>query len=200
MNEVNQVMKKNTIIYMWLVLIWINATAGEYHVDKSQANLVKFISDAPMEDFEGVTDKIDGYLFWNEEDTLATGEIYMEVDLNSVDTGIGLRNRHMRENYLETDRFPITYFKGKIIRMSNEPDGSTRLVADGVMFIHGIEKEKSVEAFLHPEGDGFKIMANFSIALPDYQIEVPQLMFLKINENIALELEFYVKEITGEQD
>ena len=38
--------------------------AGEYHVDKERENQVKFISDAPLEDFEGVTDKIDGYIFW----------------------------------------------------------------------------------------------------------------------------------------
>ena len=86
------------------------------NVDKSAENMVKFISDAPIEDFEGVTSSIDGYLFWEGDDLLNQSELYFEVDLNTVDTGIGLRNRHMRENYLHTDKFPKTHFTAKLIK------------------------------------------------------------------------------------
>jgi polyisoprenoid-binding protein YceI len=188
-------MPKIMFTYVFLFILLSICVSAEYHVDKSKTNLVRFISDAPLEDFEGVTENIDGYLYWEGEDTLGTNEIYFEVDLNTVDTGIGLRNRHMRENYLHTDEYPKTYFKGKLTKISSMQNDMQKVIANGVMFIHGIEQKKSVEAQLIPQEQGYKIITKFIVALPDYDIEVPQLMFMKINEDIQLELEFYLKKI-----
>ena len=82
------------------------AIADELQVDKSKTNVVKFTAKAPsflslapvVGSFDGVTAKIDGYVFWTGSDMKSDSELYLEVDLNSLDTGIGLRNRHMREN------------------------------------------------------------------------------------------------------
>jgi polyisoprenoid-binding protein YceI len=105
----------------------------------------------------------------------------------------------MRENYLETDKYPTTFFKGQFTSMIPEGTGEFQLVADGRMYIHGIEKEKSVSARMIALEEGYKIICNFSILLPDYKIEVPQLMFMKINEEIKLEIEFYLLRV-GEQE
>jgi polyisoprenoid-binding protein YceI len=166
---------------------------GEYHVNKSKSNLVKFISDAPLEDFEGVTNKIDGYIYWNADNLLSQSQLYFEVDLNSIDTGIGLRNRHMRENYLETDKYPLTHFKGKLTSASLSPDRTYQVTAEGVMFIHGVEKNITVDGTMIPVNDGYRIQTEFITALTDYNIEVPQIMFFKIDENMQIKLDFYVK-------
>ena len=169
--------------------------SGEFHVDKDKNNIVKFISDAPIENFEGVTDKIDGYLFFEDSDLTKNSELYFEVDLNSLDTGIGLRNRHMRENYLETDRFPLTHYKGKIISSNVVNDTTVSVKAEGVIFIHGIEQPLVVTANLFNKSDGYRIQTNFIVKLSDFQIEIPSIMFYKINENMALRCNFYIKEI-----
>jgi polyisoprenoid-binding protein YceI len=171
---------------------------GEYQVDKEQENLVKFISDAPMEDFEGITDKIDGYIFWEGDDLLKKSEMYFEVDLNSLDTGIGLRNRHMRENYLHTDQFPFTHFNGKIIKAEMVKEGEYSVTAEGTMFIHGVEKLITVAGNILATEYGYRIQAKFITALTDYDIEVPQLMFFKIDENMQLELDYFVKQVKSE--
>jgi len=166
---------------------------AEYQVDKSQKNLVKFISDAPMEDFEGVTDKIDGYLFFEGDNLLQGSEMYFEVDLNSLDTGIGLRNTHMRENYLETEKFPFTHFTGKLIKAEKTAENIFQVSAQGKMFIHGVEKEITIEGTMSPLADGYQVQALFITPLTDYKIKVPQLMFFKIDENMKVEVNFYLK-------
>ena len=181
------------MIYMSLIV------AGEYQVDKDrEGNLVKFISDAPMEDFEGVTEKIDGYIFWEGNDLLNKNEMYFEVDLNSLDTGIGLRNRHMRENYLETDKYPFTHFTGKLVKAEQEETGKYNVTAEGTMFIHGVEKPLTVEGTMLATENGYRIQVKFITALSDFNIKIPQLMFFKIDENMKLELDFFVKKV--EQD
>lgn len=166
------------------------AFSGEWQVKASHKNMVKFISDAPVEDFEGVTDQIDGYLYWEGKDMLTKSELYFEVDLNSLDTGIGLRNRHMRENYLETDQYPTTHFKGSLVKFEETSPGIFKVLAQGKMFIHGKERLKSVEAIIEQKEQLLHITANFEVKLTDYGITVPSIMFYKIDETMDLKLDF----------
>ena len=138
---------KYLIFFALIIALSLKMQSKEHHVDKSKKNMVKFISDAPVEDFEGTTDNIDGYLF-SESGELKGTDLYFEVDLNTVDTGIGLRNRHMRENYLHTDKYPKTSYTGKIVEVNKIDDKHYKVKADGKFKVHGIEKDKKVEACL----------------------------------------------------
>lgn len=183
-------------IILLLSFLAINIThAAEFHVDKQQKNLVKFISDAPMEDFEGTTSKIDGYMMNDGIDNLVGSDVYFEVDLNSVSTGIGLRDRHMREDYLHTDKYKLTSFKGKIATASKVNDSEYDFSANGKMFIHGVTKDITLKGKIYQTGNGYKIKANWAIKLPDYNIEVPKFMFLRISDEIKLEVDFNLKKV-----
>lgn len=182
------------IITIISLLSFSSIFADEYNIDKSKKNMVKFISDAPIEDFEGVTSKIDGYLIGNPSNLKEDSELYFEVQLNTLETGIGLRDRHMRENYLHTDKYPLTHYTGKIIESKKTPDGFD-VKASGEMFIHGVKKKLTINAELTKSGKGFKVKSSFIVPLTDYKIEVPSLMFQKIDENMQLELEFYLMNV-----
>jgi len=177
-----------------LILICTSLFGGEYHIDKSAENMVKFISDAPIEDFEGITNQIDGYLFWEGDDLLNQSELYFEVDLNTIDTGIGLRNRHMRENYLHTDKFPKTHYTAKLVKAEKINENEFNVEAQGKYFVHGVEKQKVITGKIQKvDNEKYKISANFIVALSDYDIEIPSLMFYKIDENMDLTVELYLK-------
>ena len=165
-------------------------SAEEYQTDLSKPNMVKFISDAPIEEFEGVTSNIDGYIKLDSFEELIESEIYLEVDLNTLDTGIGLRNRHMRENYLETDIYQYTYFQGKFDSISEVSNDEYKVLVEGTMFIHGERKDLMVKGKLKKTDLGFRITSSFELKLSDYKIDIPELMFMKINETMRLELEF----------
>jgi len=169
-------------------------SAAEYQVDKNKKSQVKFISDAPIEDIEGVTSKIDGYLAWDNENLTEQSEMYFEVDLNSIDTGIGLRNRHMRENYLHTDKYPYTHYKGKITSSQKLDDSTFAVVTAGTIFIHGVEKPLSVQGTVKRTGENiYRINTNFQVKLSDFNIEIPSIMFYKIDETMELKLDFWVR-------
>ncbi len=171
----------------------IQLFAGEYHVDKSGDNLVKFISDAPIEDFEGVTDQIDGYIYWKGDNLLDASQFYFEVDLNTLDTGIGLRNRHMRDNYLETERYPMAQYNGRLVEAEKISDTVYEVKAEGKMFIHGVENQLTVNGKMIKKGDRYQITSAFDVKLSDYHIDIPSIMFYKIDETMALELNFFVE-------
>jgi polyisoprenoid-binding protein YceI len=169
--------------------------ANEYHVDKKQTNSVKFVSKATMESFEGNTEKIDGYIVLQDAPNLYQAELYFEVDLNSVDTGIGLRNRHMREEYLYTDKYPLTSFKGKITNVKKITDTQYDVTVTGEMDLHGVKKTRMINGTIDFTSKGININTEFIVKLTDHNIEVPSLMFMRINEDIQLVLDFNLKKV-----
>ncbi len=178
--------------------------AQQFQVDLSRENRVRFTSDAPLEDFEGVTGRMDGFVVLEGEGLggatrLEASEFYFEVDLASLDTGIGLRNRHMRENYLETKRFPFAVFKGRVAALNPAPDGGYGVVARGGLTIHGVERAREIECRVSAAGSGggggsstLRVGCAFSVALSDHAIPIPKLMFMKINELMQVELDFHL--------
>lgn len=193
-------------LYVCIFALYAATVAGatEYNVDRSRDNLVRFISDAPLEDFDGVTDKIDGYVLWDgpgfppDSNALKSSELYFEVELNGLDTGIGLRNRHMRENYLETDKFPYTHFTARLTDSDRVSDSSFAVTADGSFYIHGHSRPLVLTVDIFPDDTSIRVSCRFEVNLKDYDIDVPSLMFLKIDEIIKVELDFYLKPLPEE--
>lgn len=187
--------KFNIILVILLLVVSNLLFAGEYHVDKKQTNSVKFISKATIESFEGNTEKIDGYIVLQDAPNLYQAELYFEVDLNSVDTGIGLRNRHMREEYLHTDKYPLTSFKGKITNVKRITDTQYDVTVTGEMDLHGVKKTRMINGTINFSSKGININTEFIVKLTDHNIEVPSLMFMRINEDIQLVLDFNLKKV-----
>ena len=176
----------------------VGAAGQEYHVDRNADNEVRFISSAPIEEVVGVTDRIDGYVLLNgprlEAGSATEGtQLYLEVDLASLDTGLGLRNRHMRNNYLEVEEFPYAVFDATIESVEATAPGVFRVVAKGVMNIHGVERPVDIPCDVSEQGEGYAIRCTFALLLSDFNIKIPKIMFLKLADEARLELNFTVR-------
>ncbi len=174
------------------------AAGQEYHVDRDADNDVRFTSRAPIEEVVGVTDRIDGYVLLNgprlEAGSATEGtQLYLEVDLASLDTGLGLRNRHMRNNYLEVEEFPYAFFDATIERVEATAAGVFRVMARGVMNIHGVERSVDIPCDVVERGAGYRVQCVFNVLLSDFDIEIPKIMFLKLANEARLELDFTVR-------
>ncbi len=175
----------------------IGVLAQEYHVDRDQPNQVTFFSDAPIEDFEGVTDLIDGYIIWRGGAPNAIGEhagseLYFEVELDGLDSGIRLRNRHMRENYLETDKYPLTTYAATVHSVSETRTDEFLITARGMLNLHGVDREMDIGCEVTTNNVANRASCSFDILLSDFDIKIPSLMFMKISDTIAIEVEFFL--------
>jgi len=174
-----------------LISVEFFSQGTELHVKQGSKNHVEFISDAPFGKFSGVTANIDGYMYWEGNNYTTNSSLYFEVDLKTLDTGIGLRNRHMRDNYLQTDKFPDASFKGKITNVTPAAQGPFKVDADGEMFIHGVTKYIKISGVLTKSGNSdYNLKTNFSIKLSSYNIDIPSIMMVKLSEVIELQLNF----------
>lgn len=172
------------------------ARAAVFTVKPGKDCKVVFTSKAPTETFQGKTDRMQGTLTL---DPGAVGDsitVHLEVDLASLDTGKKLRNEHMREEHLETDKYPKAVFDGAAVLSPAgaklEPGKLTPFQIEGTFALHGVSRRLRcpAEATFTPAGQGGRIAfrATFSVALPDYQIKRPEFLFLKLAEVQGVEV------------
>jgi polyisoprenoid-binding protein YceI len=191
-------------LLLFLLLSPSRTEAQSYLVELARENRVTFISKAPLEDFQGVTHRVDGVVYLEGEGLegatdLDASRFHFEVDLTSLDTGIGLRNRHMRDRFLETDRFPFATFTGRVLSLEAVDSQSFRVVAAGDLSIHGVTRRREIECGVHLEDDAttqrardLRVRCLFRVALADHDIPIPRLLFMRISEEVELELDFHL--------
>ncbi len=189
-------------LFVFLMAAAPLSAQAAFQVDLEASRLVRFTSRAAIEEFDGVTEKIDGFVALDTPELSEhTGEgdteFYFEVDLASIDTGVGLRNRHMRDNYLEVKDFPYAAFGGSIQRAAPLADGAYRVTISGTLGIHGVERERSITCDVSPDGAGYRVQCSFPVLLSDHDIDIPKIMFLKLNDEVRLDVAIRVEPSTS---
>lgn len=210
----------NLVISISLSLIFSASIFAESQTfvanDSYGRNVVKFESKAPLETIIGTTNQIVGEIKVDLENILKEASARFEVDLASLKTGIELRDQHMREQYMETDKYPKAVFNlDRIIKASEKKLTDQKPViisAEGTFELHGVKRKQQVKVkvtfFKEDEttktrlpGDLLRIEATISFKLSDYNIKRPQFVLLKLDENIGVDLNVFasnaVKPVTA---
>lgn len=164
-------------VYVLIVLMAnINVAYSQQYTTEN--GYVEFVSEAPLTSFTGTSENLNGLI------DLEKNLLDFYVDLKSIDTGIGLRNKHMRESYLETDKYPYAEFTGKLKNHDKIDINSTEpqsVIAEGVLKIHGESKPVTVEGTLvFQSTSNVKLEASFVAALTDFNITKPKVVFYEL--------------------
>jgi polyisoprenoid-binding protein YceI len=156
----------------------------KYTVEKS---LIVFFSDAAIEDITADNKNASG-LF-----NAATGDIVFSVPITEFQFEKSLMQEHFNEKYMESDKFPKSTFQGKISDF-NPSSGSTQNVkSSGKLTIHGITRDVEIPGSIEKQKDKLLMKAKFIVKLADYKIEIPQLLWQNIAEEVEVTLDFTFK-------
>jgi polyisoprenoid-binding protein YceI len=168
-----------------LLMLVLAATAAAATWTVGEGSEVVFTSKAPMESFDGKTKEVSGHITCDADDLSGPIELKIEVDLASLDTGIGMRNTHMRERHLETDEFPLAVFTGESIVGTSAAALATgqavHLTIRGVFDLHGVSQPRDIEADVTLAADGsLAIAAEFMVSLEAHAIDRPKFLVMKL--------------------
>lgn len=170
--------------------------------DEKGRDHVSFTSDAPIELIEGKTSKITGSITIDDSFDLTkpvSGKF--DVDLASIDTGIALRNEHMRDNFLETKSYPKATFVLKSLVSPPKKlvaGQKTSLKAIGDFSLHGKTVSKTVPVDVtymsrcpatetKREGcDIIQVKATFNVPFKDHAIKRPEIVFQKLADTVIV--------------
>jgi polyisoprenoid-binding protein YceI len=165
------------------------ANAAVFQVRPGGDSKVVFISKAPMEKVEGKTSRMEGTIDVDPGQLADSATVHFEVDLASLDTGIAKRNQHMRENHLETARYPKAVFHGVVLQGAGGASlvrgNPTTLDVEGTFALHGVTRRIRIPVEVTFKGgttggERIAFKTTFPVSLAEYAISRPQFLFLKL--------------------
>ena len=117
------------------------------------------------------------------------------VPAASLRTGIDLRDRHLREKYLQAAQYPNIQLEAQRSALKQPPaGGSVTAEADGTLSMHGKSKTVRFKYTAQHEGGRIKVEGALRIDIRDFGIEVPSYLGLKVKPEVDAGARFYVTE------
>lgn len=172
-------------------------------------NVVVIESRAPLETMVTTTNKVKGQIKLNEADILQDPQARFEVDMSSLDTGIDMRNEHMRsEGWLDTGKYPTATFTltkiGPRPRMQYpiSQHRKATVKGEGELTFHGVTRTIPVEIEATPiaasketaarlPGDLLHVRTKFVIELDKFGVKVPEPAQLKVANSQAVTVDLF---------
>ncbi len=143
-----------------------------------------FLSDAPMEMIKASSKSLSGVL------NIADRSFSFLIPTKTFEGfNSSLQRTHFNEDYLESEIYPNSTFKGKIIEeVDLSKPGTYQIRAKGKMFIHGVENDRIIKCNLVVSENKIEVKASFTVFLEDHNIIIPSIVNQKIAEEIKLDI------------
>ncbi|MEP0766165.1 MAG: YceI family protein [Fimbriimonadia bacterium] len=171
-------------------------TVGDGGGKVTQSVVVESV--AQFENFTGKTSKVTGTLKIDPAKKTGSGKVV--IDLASIDTGIALRNEHMRsEMWLDTAKYPQAVFEATSVKHKR---GDVYTVT-GKLTFHGVTRAMTTEVtgqYVEASeqtrkagfrGDVVRLRGAFDLKLADYGVKIPERTRGKVAETVKLSFDIY---------
>lgn len=168
-----------------LILYSIFTVSAEAQKYITKNGFISFYSHTPLEDIKADNNQVASVL------DASTGEIVFQVLIKSFHFEKSLMEEHFNENYMESEKFPKSTFKGKITNLSSidfKKPGIYEAIAEGDLTIRDVTKNINVNGTIEVVKEGLEIKAKFNISPEDYNIKIPRV----VRDNIAKIIEVTV--------
>lgn len=112
-----------------------------------------------------------------------TGNIQFSLLMKGFEFERALMQEHFNENYVESNKFPKTEFKGLITNNASvnyAKDGVYPVKVKGKLTMHGETKDIEADGKLTVKAGKISANADFAVTLADFKVTIPQLVADKV--------------------
>jgi polyisoprenoid-binding protein YceI len=172
-------MKRLSVIFLLLILAF--AVNAQKYMTKN--GFIGFISLTPLENIKGDNNQVASVL------DISTGELVFQVLIKSFHFDSALLEEHFNENYMESDKFPKSTFKGRITNLSSvnfSKNGIYDITIEGDLTIHDVTNKITAKGTLEVSTGAINASSKFNIVPEDYKILVPGVVRDKIAKTVEV--------------
>ena len=157
-------MKVRQLIMQSMIIAGLSL-AGAWNVDSANAK-VAFAVKGPFGTVNGTFSGLKATIQFDDKD-LAGSSVKASIDANTVSTGVGLRNHHLKteEQYLNTDKYPQITFQSK--KIEKTADGYKAI---GDLTLKDVTKPVEIPFTFTLNGGAGEFKGQFTIKREDYNI------------------------------
>lgn len=173
----------------WLIVAFAALTLSLHAQDKQFTKTGKIYFDATTEaspeNVEAVNKSVICVM-----DT-KTGNIQFSLLVKGFEFQRALMQEHFNENYLESDKYPKSDFKGVITNNKDviyTQDGDYKVNVKGILTIHGVSKEVETNGKLVIKNGKISIQSDFPVELASYKISIPGIVADKVAKTAKIKL------------
>jgi hypothetical protein len=131
---------------------------------------ISFSAPTPIEDISGIN-RVSKPLL-----NTATGDLQMKIPMTAFIFEKPLMQEHFNENYVESEKFPYAFFKGKLNdKIDFSKDGEYKTSVTGKLTIHGVEKDRTIEGTIVVKGGEVTMTSSFKVVFAEHNIIIPAL-------------------------
>lgn len=176
-------MKTNKIIIALLLTGAITANAQSKYFTRTGKITFDATSSASPEQIEANNSQVNTVI------DAVTGQMEFAALMKAFEFEKALMQEHFNENYVESDKFPKSVFKGKIENISQvdfNKDGTYPVKVAGQLTLHGVTKGASTNGTVEIKNGKVNAKSTFIILLADFGIEIPKLVADKISKEVKI--------------
>jgi len=156
---------------------------------KSDSGHVEFHSTVPLHSFTGKSNHLVGKI------NLADSTVDFYVDVHTLDTGIGMRDRDMMET-LDAKEHPFADFYGKLDTKFNPNSFNPQEVTvSGKFTVHGVSRQISINGTLQKTESELQVEATWTLNMKDYDIKPPSILFYRVAKEVDISISSTLHEI-----
>ncbi len=175
-------MKK--IVFLLFTLVTVAATAQNRYFTKEGS--ISFFSEAPLENIEAHNQQVTSIL------DLSKNEVAITLLMKSFKFEKSLMEEHFNENYIESGKYPKAIFTGSFksdTPLDPNKNGVYPVSIDGSLTLHGVTRPIKTTGSIEVKNGSVVAKTKFTIAIKDYNIEVPKLVVKNIAEIVEITAE-----------
>ncbi len=164
-----------------LIAASLQSVHAQVYVSSEKSVQVSFFSSTPVEDISAKS--ATGLAIYN-----ATNDsVAFRIANTSFDFPSDLMEEHFNEKYMESDKYRLSSFRGKVNQdIDVTKDGVYKVTVTGYMDMHGKKQLRTFDGTMTVKSGTISIDAEFDIPLKDYDIKVPTLVIAKIAKTIKV--------------
>ena len=178
----NRVNMKTNALLLFLFVFLTTGISAQNSIYSTRTGEIYFISDAPLEVIEASSNTLAGKIDAS-NNTFAFSILIQSFDgFNSP-----LQRQHFNENYMESHKYKVSVFKGKIVdEVDFTKDGTYEVTAKGTLDIHGVTVEREIKGTLTISNGKINLTTEFDVALKDHKIKIPSVVVKNIAEVVKV--------------
>jgi hypothetical protein len=161
-------LKKRALLFAIAGVLSTSSMLAQIYMAKSSE--ISFSAPTPIEDIAATNTATKPLL------NTATGDLQMKIVMTAFIFEKPLMQEHFNENYVESEKFPYAFFKGKLNdKIDFSKDGEYKTSVTGKLTIHGVEKDRTIDGIVKVKGTEVTLSAVFKVAFADHNIIIPAL-------------------------
>ena len=158
----------------------------EIHFDPQQTQ-IRFKVGNLMRDVRGTFQFKGGALAIDPDSTLAQGQLL--VDATTVHTGNTGRDKEIQDEVIEAGRYPSIFFHVEHLRgQVPQKDGSSDVMAEGMLNIHGADHPMQMKVHLVRVGTTVSATTHFTVPYVEWGMKNPRGSFLHLGKTAVVDV------------